>query len=247
MKIGIIGIGNIGGTLAHKLAANGHDVRVANSKGVEGVRAFAEEAGATPVDLRDAVSGVDLIIVSIPFHAASTLPKDLFNDVPANVPVVDTSNYYPGMLSPQIPEVDAGMIESVWVSTQLGRPVIKAFNNIIAPSLVQLGRAKGAPDRIAIAVAGDDAAAKRIVMSIVDEVGFDPVDGGSLEESWRQEPATPSYCCDYDADEMRMGLEAAERGKARPKMAMLPELFAKLGPTPSHADIIAMNRSLAAT
>jgi len=123
MKIGIIGTGNIGGTLARKLRASGHDVLVANSRGVEGVRQFAEEIGATPVDIRGAVSGVDAVILSIPFPAVSDLPDDLFASLPNDAPIIDTSNYYPGMRDPSIPEIDHGMAESVWVSDQIGRPV----------------------------------------------------------------------------------------------------------------------------
>ena len=142
MKIGVIGTGNIGGTLARKLSAAGHDVRVANSRGLEGVRAFADEIGATAVDTRGAVEGADVIVISIPFPAVAELPKDLFDTVPQDVPVVDTGNYDPGMRDPQIPDIDAGMPQSVWVSKQLGRPVIKAFNNILAHSLAELGRGR---------------------------------------------------------------------------------------------------------
>ena len=108
MKIGVIGTGNIGGTLARKLSAAGHDVRVANSRGLEGVRAFADEIGATAVDTRGAVEGADVIVISIPFPAVAELPKDLFDTVPQDVPVVDTGKYYPGMRDPQIPELMRG-------------------------------------------------------------------------------------------------------------------------------------------
>src|SRR4051812_37239403 len=132
MKIGVIGTGNIGATLARKLSAAGHRVRVANSRGVEGVKAFADEIGATAADSRGVVEGADLIVISIPFAAVAELPKDLFDTVPRDVPVIDTGNYYPGLRDPHISEIDAGMLHSVWVSKQLGRPVIKAFNNILA-------------------------------------------------------------------------------------------------------------------
>jgi len=108
MKIGIIGTGNIGGTLARKLSAAGHDVRVANSRGPEGVRAFADEIGATAVDTRGVVRDVDVIVISIPFPAVAELPKDLFDTVPQDVPVIDTGNYYPGLRDAPIPEIDAG-------------------------------------------------------------------------------------------------------------------------------------------
>ncbi|MFL6965278.1 NADPH-dependent F420 reductase [Pseudomonas alvandae] len=244
MKIGIIGTGNIGGTLARKFKAAGHDIRVANSRGINGVRAFAEEIGAEPVDIRGAVEGADVIVLSIPLPALSALPADLFAAVPGSVPVVDTSNYYPGLRDPNIAEIDQGMTESVWVSKQIGRPVIKAFNNILAYTLAELGSAEGTPGRLAAAVAGDDPKAKETVMSLVNQAGFDPVDGGSLEESWRQQPCTPGYCCDYDAETLRKALLTASKEQAAAKRDEFPKHFERLGPNPSHADIVAMNRSL---
>lgn len=243
MNIGVIGIGNIGGTLARKLSKAGHRVRVANSKGPESVQSFAEEIGAAATDVRGAADGVDLVILSIPLPAIASLPSDLFDGVPAPVPIVDTSNYYPGLRDPQIAELDAGQVESIWVSEQLGRPVIKAFNNILAYSLAELGRPKGAPGRLAVAIAGDDAASKAIVMGLVDEIGFDPVDGGALSDSWRQQPWTPGYCCDYDAETMRRSLAAAVSGEAPKRRDRLPEVFARLGSSPSHEEVISANRS----
>lgn len=243
MKIGIIGTGNIGGTIARKLRAAGHEIRVANSGGVNGVRAFAEEIGAEPVDIRGAVGGADVVVLSIPLPALSTLPSDLFTSVPDSIPVVDTSNYYPGLRDPRIAEIDQGMTESVWVTKQIGRPVIKAFNNVLAYTLAELGVPDGTPGRLAAAVAGDDEKAKETVMTLVDQVGFDPVDAGSLEESWRQQPSTPGYCCDYDAETMRRALSAAIRGQAAAKRDRLPEHFKWLGPNPTHGDVVAMNRS----
>ncbi|APA84981.1 NAD(P)-binding domain-containing protein [Paraburkholderia sprentiae WSM5005] len=244
MRIGIIGTGHIGGTIARKLKAVGHDIRVANSRGVQSVRSFAAEIGATAVDVSGAVRDVDAIIVAIPLPAMALLPKELFDSVPADVPIVDTSNYYPGMRDESIPEIEDGMPESVWVSKQLGRPVIKAFNNILAYSLAELGRPEGAPDRLAVAVGGDNPTSKQIVIALVNDAGFDPVDSGSLEDSWRQQPATPAYCCDYGIEMMRKGLAAAVKGMASGKRGRMAELFAQLGPDPSHADIVKMNRSL---
>lgn len=244
MKIGIIGTGNIGGTLARKLKAAGHHVRVANSKGIQGVQTFADEIGVIPADVYGAVKGADAIIVSIPLPALTSLPKDLFDGVPETVPLIDTSNYYPGLRDPHIAEIDNGMTESLWVSQQLGRPLIKAFNNILAYSLAELGTPKGSPSRLAIAVAGDDVTLKQIVMGLVNDIGFDPVDAGSLAASWRQQPSTPAYCCDYGAEKMKSALAAAVKGEAAQKRDLLPELFGKLGANPTHEDILAMNRAL---
>lgn len=108
MKIGIIGMGNIGSTIARKLQAEGHEIRLANSRGPEGVRSVADHIGAKAVDVDDAVKGADAIILAIPLPAMARLPKGVLDAVPADVPVVDTSNYYPGLRDPQIPEIETG-------------------------------------------------------------------------------------------------------------------------------------------
>ncbi|QUX91195.1 3-hydroxyisobutyrate dehydrogenase [Marinomonas sp. A3A] len=244
MKIGIIGTGSIGGTLAKICVEIGHDVNVSNSRGVEGVQSFADEIGAIAVDIYGAVHNADLIILSVPLPAISTLPKNLFEKVPQNVSIIDTSNYYPGLRDPRIPEIDSGQVESLWVSGKLGRPIIKAFNNILAYSLAHLGRAEGALDRLGVAVAGDDVSSKKLVMGLVNEVGFEPVDAGSLAESWRQQPSTPAYCCDWNAAEMKEALLIARKDEAPLKRDTLPEHFGKLGSNPSHSEVIELNRSL---
>lgn len=244
MKIGIIGTGSIGGTLARKIREAGHDVKVANSKGVEGVQSFADEIGAHAVDIYGAVSNIDLIIVSIPFSAIADLPSDLFDHVSPDIPVVDTNNYYPDMRDPHIAEIDQGQVESLWVSEQLKRPVIKAFNNMLAYSLSHNGLPEGSLNRLALAVAGDDALLKKKVMDLVNDIGFDPVDAGSLQDSWRQRPSTPAYCCDWNAQEMKEALSAAVKGEAPKKRDKLPEYFASLGEHPSHSEVIALNRAV---
>ena len=209
MKIGIIGAGNIGGTLTRRLTAVGHDVAVANSRGPESLKHLSTETGARAVTIRDAVKDKDLIIVTIPEKNIAELPKDLFSEVPATVPVVDTGNYYPRQRDGRIEGIESGATESQWVSGQLGRPVVKAFNNIYAQHLLENGKPKGSPGRIALPVAGDDAAAKAKVMQLVDEIGFDPIDAGSLKESWRQQPGSPVYATDHDAGGVRKALSEA--------------------------------------
>lgn len=213
MDIGIIGSGNIGGTLTRRLAALGHRVRVANSRGPDSLAALADETGATATTVEEAARARDVVIVTIPQRAVLDLPRRLFADTPASVAVVDTGNYYPELRDGKIPEIDGGVLDSEWVALQLGRPVLKAFNNIHSRSLARGGLPAGTPGRIALPVAGDDAAGKAVVLRLVDELGFDGVDAGALAESWRQQVGTPAYCHDLDATSLRAALAEAEPAK----------------------------------
>jgi 8-hydroxy-5-deazaflavin:NADPH oxidoreductase len=139
------------------------------------------------------------------------LPHDLFAETPDGVVIVETGNYYPRQRDGRIDGIEAGVTESRWVAQQLNRPVIKAFNNIYAEHLLKLGQPKGTPGRIALPVAGDDTRAKAMVLGLIDELGFDGVDAGSLDESWRQQPATPVYCKDFDAAGVRRALSEASK------------------------------------
>ena len=209
MKIGIIGAGQIGGTLTRKFTQLGHQVSVANSRGPESLAALAKETGAKAVTAAEAAHAGEVVIVTIPQAKVRDLPKDLFADVPKSVVVVDTGNYYPRHRDGRIDEIEAGMVESRWVEEQLGRPVVKAFNNIYAKHLMENGKPAGSPGRIALPVAGDDKRAKDIIIKLLDELGFDGVDAGGLDESWRQQPATPVYTTDLDAGGVRRALAQA--------------------------------------
>lgn len=211
MKIGIIGAGNIGSTLTRRLTALGHQVSVANSRGPETLANLARETGAKAVTATEAARSGDVVIVTIPEARIPELPKDLFAGVPDSVIVVDTGNYYPQQRDGRIPDIEAGMPESRWVVKQLGRPVVKAFNNIYARHLMELGRSAGSSDRIALPIAGDDPAAKEVVMKVVDQLGFDAVDAGGLDESWRQQPGTPVYAADRNVEGVVAALAQASR------------------------------------
>ncbi|OGX88543.1 NADP oxidoreductase [Hymenobacter glacialis] len=204
MNIGIIGAGHIGSALAVRLVSLGHSVQIANSRGPETLKDVAQKTGATPVTAREAAQYGDIIVVTIPLKNIPDLPKDLFEGVAADVPVIDTSNYYPLLRDGKMPELETGdLTESEWVQQHLGRPVVKVFNNIYADHLENKGQPAGTPGRISLPVGGDDAAAKQKVMALVDELGFDAVDNGSLHESWRQQPGTPSYGADLPAEKLR--------------------------------------------
>jgi len=214
MRIGIIGAGKIGGTLTRRLTALGHEVRVANSRSPETLAELAAETGATPVWAADAATDADVVIVSIPQKNVPDLAPGIVSKAAPGAPVIETNNYYPRQRDGRIDAIEAGTPESVWVSEQLGAPVLKVFNGINWTHLLDRGKPAGATDRIALPIAGPDDPAKKVVFDLVDQLGFDPVDGGPLEESWRQQPGTPVYGKDYDAENTRKAL--AEASPERP-------------------------------
>lgn len=210
MKIGIIGAGNIGGTLARRFRAAGHEVTVANSRGPDTLRGLAAETGAKAETVEQAARGKDVVVVTIPERNIRDLPDDLFAGVPENVVIVDTGNYYPRERDGRIEPIENGLTESGWVAQQLGRPVVKAFNNIYAQHLLENGKPAGTPGRIALPVAGDDPKAKAVIMQLIDDIGFDAVDAGTLADSWRQQPGSPVYAKDFDAAGVRQALSEAK-------------------------------------
>jgi predicted dinucleotide-binding enzyme len=213
MRIGIIGAGNIGGTLTRRLSQLGHEVSVANSRGPETLRDLAEETGARAATVEEAVQGAELVVITIPEKAIPQFDASVLETRAEAAPIIDTGNYYPGR-DGRIDAIEEGMPESRWVAEQLGQPVIKTFNNIYAKHLLEHGKPEGDPERIALPVAGDDPEAKAAVMRLVDELGFDPVDAGGLDESWRQQPGSPCYAADRDAEGLKEAL--AEASPERP-------------------------------
>jgi predicted dinucleotide-binding enzyme len=209
MRIGIIGAGQIGGTLTRRLTALGHEVRVANSRAPETLSELAAETGATPVWAADAAQDADLVIVSIPQKNVPDLAPGIVSAARPGAPVLETNNYYPQQRDGRIAEIESGTPESVWVSKHLGVPVIKVFNGIFWKHLRDKGVPAGTPGRIALPIAGDDGPGKQAAFDLIDQLGFDPVDGGPLEESWRQQPGTPVYGKDYDAGRTRTALAEA--------------------------------------
>ena len=213
MRIGVIGAGSMGGILARHLAKRGHHVSIANSRGRESLTALVAETGVTPVSVVDAAQAGEIVILAIPTKAVADLPRALFANAPGSVIIIDIGNYHPKLRDGRIDAIDRGMLDSQWVAQQIGRPVIKAFNNILAKSLLEKGVPKGTKGRIALSVAGDSLDAKAAVLRLVDDLGFDPVDDGDLDNSWRQQPGTPAYCRDLDAAALRRALAEADRSR----------------------------------
>lgn len=207
MKIGIIGSGHIGSALTRHLAALGHQVSIANSRGPASLSALAAETGATAATVEQAARSQDVVIISAPEKSVPQLSRELLF-APSAI-VVDTGNYYPTR-DGRISDIDGGLPDSVWVARLLGRPVVKAFNNIVAKSLATRGVPAGTPGRICLPVAGDDLSSKTKVLSLIDGIGFDAIDAGTLADSWRQQPGTPAYCRDLNVHSLKAALAEAD-------------------------------------
>jgi hypothetical protein len=217
--VGFIGSGNIGGTVARLAVGAGYDVVLSNSRGPETLKDLVDELGphARAATAAEAGAAGDLVIVSIPLKAYPTVPAD----VVAGRVVIDTNNYYP-QRDGQIAELENGSTTSSELLARHlpGAQVVKVFNNIFFKHLASLARPTGAPDRTALPIAGDDAAAKATVTAFLDAIGYDTVDAGALRDGHAFQPDTPAYGAPYgafsdehgtpaDAATLRRALDAA--------------------------------------
>jgi predicted dinucleotide-binding enzyme len=242
MNIGIIGAGEIGGTLTRHYSKAGHRVKVANLSSIDKLRNLANDTGASPVPLTDVVSDVDVVVISIPFFAVRDLPKGLFDNASDDVTIIDTCNYYP-IVSGIVQEVVDGMHESVWVAKQIGRPVVKAYNSIFYRSLVHSGRPGGNASRIALPIAGDDMKSKQLVTRLINDSGFDSYDHGTLEDSWRQEPGSPVYCTDLSLEELKRSIGKANKEQLSAKRELGLKHIIELGPQ-RWEELVQINRMI---
>lgn len=208
MKIAIIGAGYIGGNLTRILSRLGHKVTIANAGNSRTLEELARETGARPAAIHNVAEGAEAVILSVPFRSIPELPAGFLDKAASNAVVIDTSNYYPLLRDNPVEAVEKGLPESRWVEQHIKHPVIKAFNATPWYNL-RLGLPAGASGRLAMPVAGDDAAAKAVVLQLVDEMGFDGVDAGGLDESWRQQPGSPGYCLDLDVTGLSQALSEA--------------------------------------
>ena len=174
MKIGIIGAGQIGGTLTRRLRELGHEVNVSNSRSPETLADLANETGATAVWAKDAAADADLVIVSIPQKNVPDLADGIVDARKPGAPVIETNNYYPQQRDGEIAAIEDGQLESAWVAEQIGAPVYKVFNGIWWKHLLESGKPSGTADRIALPIAGEDGPGRELVHAVVDQLGFDP-------------------------------------------------------------------------
>jgi 8-hydroxy-5-deazaflavin:NADPH oxidoreductase len=208
MQIGILGAGNIGGNAARLFARAGHHVRIANSRGPQTLRALVEEIGAnaTATTAQDAVDQSDLVLIAVPW----TKREETLGEIDGwdEKIVVDAMNPY----TEDFEIEDLGSKTSSEFTRALvpGARVVKAFNTVYYKRLATEGKPAGKKDRLAMPVASDDPAAKRVVMDLIDEIGFDPVDNGGLIEGGRkQQPGSPIYNQPLTAKELKERLARA--------------------------------------
>lgn len=235
MKFGIIGAGPIGASFSRKLVEQGHDVKIADARDIKHLE--GKDLAGVPVNIQEVITNIDVLLLALPLHVVPSI-RSIIDQVREEVIIVDTSNYYP-FRDNAIGEIENGMVESVWVSKQLGRPIVKAFSNQLAYTLENKGTPEGTNGRIAMAIAGDNLEQKKLIFDVVNELGFDTVDAGSLNESWRGQPGTPAYCTELTKEELTEALKKADKELAATQRDKVMEKFSM---EMTHEDIVKMNR-----
>lgn len=230
MKIGIIGAGFIGRTLARLAVQHGCEAMVSNSRGPASLTSTARATHALIGTVEEAAAFGDIVVLAIPFHARASLPVAAL----AGKVVVDAMNYYPDR-DGAIAELDrretttSGMVSALLP----GARVVKAFNAILANDLESGGRLAGVGGCRAIPVASDDSAAKALVMQFQERIGFDAFDAGDLAGSWRFERGKPAYCVSLDREGVVRALAAAARDDELPvPRAEAPNVAKRMPSTP---------------
>ena len=196
--IGLIGAGHIGSTVAKLAVDAGYDVVLSNSRGPETLGDLVSQLGdrARAATVEEAAESGDVVVVTIPLKSYREVPVEPLR----GKVVIDTNNYYP-QRDGHIAELDD---ESTTTSELLqahlpDSHVVKAFNNIYFEHLRDLARPSGSPERSVLAIAGDDADAKKMVTEVLDELGYDAYDVGPLSEGWRYQRDTAAYAALYSA------------------------------------------------
>jgi predicted dinucleotide-binding enzyme len=244
LKVGVIGAGSIGSTIARRLSRRGHHVMIANSRGPETIGTAALSTGARAVTAADAVVGVDVLVVSVPMNRNQDIAEHV-RSAPEGAVVIDTSNYYP-MRDGAVQDFADGVPESVWLSELFGRPVAKAWNAITSQSFDAKATESGDPARVAIPVAADSDADRAVAMRLVEQTGFDAVDAGVLAESWRQQPGSPVYCTDRTKSEMPDWLAAAEKERVPKRRDLAMDVighYVRAGGSVTGPFLVAVNRA----
>ncbi|RXK17493.1 NADPH-dependent F420 reductase [Macrococcus sp. DPC7161] len=235
MKIGIIGAGPIGTTISKHLFDAGHEIKIADLRSIDKLKDKDYKGNA--VTIEDVIQDINVLIISIPFHVVPQL-KNHLSQLDEHTIIIDTTNYYP-FRDGNITSIEQGKVESVWVSEQIGKPVIKAFNNLLAMTLQNITSADG--KKIAMAISGDNQNHKDTVTNMIREIGIDVVDNGELNNSWRHQPGAPAYCTELNQSHLEHALKIAVKSSVPINR---DEVMKHFKPNMQHEDIVAMNRKV---
>lgn len=204
---------------------------------------LAQKLGAVVVK-EEAVRAVDVIILSNPFNQHAELAARL-QGILENVIIIDTSNYYP-FRDGDIADISHGKAESIFLSELRARPLIKAWNAVLAATLKQKGTAAVLKSRIAIPLASDNPAEKAIVFKLVNQTGFDALEAETLSGSWRLQLGTPAYRTQLEAEKLKTVLEPADKARVPLNRDALIQAFISAGDKLPHAAIVERNRAVTA-
>jgi 8-hydroxy-5-deazaflavin:NADPH oxidoreductase len=202
LRLGIVGAGKLGTTLARAAIAAGYNVAMSSSGPPEDIALTIDvlAPGARALATEDVARHADIIVLAVPTHRFRELPRDLF----AGKVLIDAMNYWQPVDGDDeelaAAPVGTSMVVQKWFPTAR---VVKSLNQLGYHELDELRRPSGAPDRIAVGAAGDDARAVRAVMHLVERLGFDAVDAGPLANGSALEPDGSPFAVTYDSDELR--------------------------------------------
>jgi hypothetical protein len=209
--IGILGSGHVGSNLATAAIAHGYDVVLSNTQGPDSLTGLIKELGpqASAAGPAEAAAAGDFAIVAIPLATIGQVPVEPL----AGKVVIATINYFPQRYG-HVPEIDDGTTTAPGL-LQAHLPasrVVRAFSMINAEEMSGDGHPPGDPRRRALALAGDDPAAKQLVAGLYEEFGFDAVDIGGLDESWRVDAGQPGFVTRQNVAELTANVAKAKRG-----------------------------------
>lgn len=226
-RVAIIGAGPVGTALATQLTSIGHSVSISNSRGPETLCQEEQRTGAHAMRVEEGVAQADVVVLGVPVSSVAALKPILQASLRPDAVLVDAGNYYPAR-DGHIEQLYQGMPDSEWLARNMSKPVIKAFNNIIAANLVISAKPKDCSERSALAVAGDDNQAVAFIMELVEQIGFDAFNAGSLADSWRQQPGQPAYCTEPTLKQLPGLLSRAKREGAAQNRDRARDIVAKL-------------------
>lgn len=211
-RLGVVGAGKIGTAIARAATADGYDVAISGSGAADRIELIVEvlAPGAHAVTTEEVARHSDLIVLAVPMHRFRELPRDLF----AGKVLVDAMNYWEEIdgVDEELAKAPRGTSVVVQEHFRSSR-VVKGLNHLGYFKFTERRRPRGAPDRLAMAAAGDDPAAVVAVMHLIDRLGFDAVDAGSLDDGVALEPSGPVFGTSYGADELS-NLLGSERSHA---------------------------------